>query len=129
MWLSDLQKIGASLTALGLLFFVIGLFMLFDGPFLSLGNILLMSGISLLMGISRMSYFFLRKEKALGTIGFFTGALLIFFHFPIAGFFIQLFGFINLFSSSFPLVKGFLRGVPFLGPLLNQLTHYRESPV
>ncbi|CAB60676.1 Protein transport protein got1 [Schizosaccharomyces pombe] len=129
MWLSDLQKIGVGTTALGFLFMIMGIFMFFDGPLLSLGNLLLVFGFFMIAGFSKSVSFFLRKDRMLGSISFFSGLLLTLFHFPIIGFFVECLGFFNLFKVFYPLIISFLRTVPYIGPYIDRLTSYQQSPV
>ena len=62
--------------------------------------------------------FFARKHKLRGTICFLGGVALIFLKWPIVGIAVEVFGFINLFGDFFPVVLGFLRQLPFVGPVL-----------
>ena len=62
--------------------------------------------------------FFSRKHKLRGTICFLGGVVLIFLKWPVVGICVEVFGFINLFGDFFPVVLGFLRQLPFIGPVL-----------
>ncbi|CAB4377268.1 Got1-domain-containing protein [Rhizophagus irregularis] len=119
MWLSDSQKIGVLLTACGVGFMFLGILLLFDGGLLAMGNILFLSGITLIIGFNKTIYFFARKNKIRGTICFFGGILLVFFKWPKTGIIVEFFGFLNLFGDFFPVIISFLRKVPFIGMLLS----------
>ena len=43
---------------------------------------------------------------------------MIFLKWPVVGICVELFGFVNLFGDFFPVVLGFLRQLPFIGPVL-----------
>ncbi|EPY50587.1 transporter Got1 [Schizosaccharomyces cryophilus OY26] len=129
MWLSEVQKIGIGVTSLGLLFMVLGVIMLFDGPLLSLGNILSVSGVFMIIGPSKSANFFIRKERMLGSISFVGGFLLTILRFPVLGFFFECLGFFNLFRVFYPIIISFLRSLPYIGPFVDRLTSYQQSPV
>ena len=63
-------------------------------------------------------YFFARKHKWRGTLCFLGGVVLIFLKWPVIGISVEFFGLINLFGDFFPVVLGFLRQLPFIGPVL-----------
>lgn len=119
MWLSDTQKIGVLLTGCGVFFMLIGVLLFFDGGLLAIGNILFLAGLTLVIGIERSVFFFVRKGKIRGTVAFFGGILLVFLKWPVIGMAIELFGFINLFGDFFPVVLSFLRKMPVIGTFLN----------
>ncbi|KAG8751509.1 Golgi Transport [Serendipita sp. 396] len=119
MWLTDAQKIGVGLTSFGTLFMFLGVVLFFDGGLLALGNILFISGLTLIIGPQKTFYFFARKNKLRGTICFFGGILLVFFKRPLIGMIVETFGFLNLFGDFFPVVLTFLRQLPFVGNFLN----------
>jgi len=48
-----------------------------------------------------------------------AGVLMVVSGFTFFGVLIEAFGFINLFGDFFPVVVGFLRSLPVIGPLLN----------
>ncbi|UZO14724.1 uncharacterized protein OCT59_006172 [Rhizophagus irregularis] len=97
----------------------LGILLLFDGGLLAMGNILFLSGITLIIGFNKTIYFFARKNKIRGTICFFGGILLVFFKWPKTGIIVEFFGFLNLFGDFFPVIISFLRKVPFIGMLLS----------
>lgn len=93
--------------------------MFFDGGLLAIGNILFLSGLTLVIGFGKTIAFFSRKQKIRGTIAFFFGVLLVFLKWPLIGMCVELFGFVNLFGDFFPVVIGFLRRLPIIGNVLN----------
>ncbi|KAF9528542.1 vesicle transport protein [Crepidotus variabilis] len=119
MWLSDGQKIGVALTTFGALFMLLGVMLFFDGALLALGNILFLSGLTLIIGPHKTFYFFARKQKIRGTVCFFGGILLVFFKWPFVGMVVETFGFLNLFGDFFPVIITFLRQIPFVGTFLS----------
>jgi len=118
MWLTDGQKIGVALTSFGALFMLLGVMLFFDGALLALGNVLFLSGLTLIIGPTKTFYFFARKQKIRGTLCFFGGILLVFIKWPFFGVIIEMFGFLNLFGDFFPVILTFLRQLPFIGNLL-----------
>ncbi|KIY44509.1 Got1-domain-containing protein [Fistulina hepatica ATCC 64428] len=119
MWLSDSQKIGVALTTFGVLFMMLGIMLFFDGALLALGNVLFISGLTLIIGMQKTFYFFARKQKIRGTFCFFGGILLVFFKWPFVGVILEAFGFLNLFGDFFPVIVTFMRQLPFIGNLLS----------
>ncbi|KAF0364793.1 Got1-domain-containing protein [Gigaspora margarita] len=98
---------------------LLGVLLLFDGGLLAIGNILFLSGITLIIGFNKTLIFFARRNKIRGTICFFGGILLVFLKWPVLGMVIELFGFLNLFGDFFPVIVSFLRKLPVIGSLLN----------
>ncbi|KIM69172.1 hypothetical protein SCLCIDRAFT_823102, partial [Scleroderma citrinum Foug A] len=92
MWLSDGQKIGVALTTFGSLFMVLGVMLFFDAALLALGNLLFLSGLTLIIGPQKTFYFFSRKQKLRGTLCFLGGILLVFFKYPFIGMVVETFG-------------------------------------
>ncbi|EIW82759.1 Got1-domain-containing protein [Coniophora puteana RWD-64-598 SS2] len=119
MWLSDGQKIGVALTTFGVLFMFLGVMLFFDAALLALGNMLFVSGLTLIIGPQKTFYFFARKQKMRGTICFIGGILLVFLKYPFIGMIVETFGFLNLFGDFFPVVITFMRQLPFIGTFLS----------
>ncbi|EGN91859.1 hypothetical protein SERLA73DRAFT_191923 [Serpula lacrymans var. lacrymans S7.3] len=119
MWLSDTQKIGVALTTFGGLFMFLGVMLFFDAALLALGNMLFISGLTLIIGPQKTFYFFARKQKLRGTACFIGGVLLVFLKYPFIGMVVETFGFLNLFGDFFPVILTFLRQLPFIGNLLS----------
>lgn len=65
--MSDSTKIGTSLLGLGLLFLVLGVFLLFDRFLLSMGNVMFLAGLLMTMGVSRSARFFRRSPAPRAT--------------------------------------------------------------
>ncbi|KAI8911510.1 vesicle transport protein [Gorgonomyces haynaldii] len=119
MWLSDTQKIGVGLTGFGVFFMILGILMFFDPGFIAIGNILFLSGLCAIIGVFKTAQFFMRKEKLRGTAAFLGGIALVLVKWPMIGIIVEGFGFMNLFGDFFPVVVGFLRKLPFIGPVLS----------
>lgn len=73
-----------------------GIMLFFDTAFLAMGNILFLTGLTLIIGPAKTTMFFARRNKLRGSICFFGGILLVFMRRPVIGVFVELFGFINL---------------------------------
>jgi len=72
--------------------------MFFDATLLAMGNVLFVSGISLLIGPQKTLLFFTRKQKIRGTVCFFTGMALVFLRWALIGMVVEMIGFLNLFG-------------------------------
>jgi hypothetical protein len=122
LFMSEQQKFGAAFLAASILFFTLGVTLFFDRSCLSMGNILLLIGITLLMGPQRTASFFLRKEKYTGTAFFALGIVAILMRWTITGFVLECYGAVRLFADFLGVVVGFIGAVPVVGP-------YVEGPL
>ncbi|KAJ8903968.1 hypothetical protein NDN08_000499 [Rhodosorus marinus] len=84
-----------------------------------MGNILFLSGVTLVIGPQRSVTFFFQKKKLKGSIVFFVGIALVLIKWPVIGILVESFGFINLFGDFFPIAVTFLRRLPIIGNLLS----------
>lgn len=91
-------EIGVGLVSGGVFFLVLGIIMFFDATLLAMGNILFVSGISLLIGPQKTLMFFTRKQKIRGTVCFFAGMALVFLRWALIGMIVEMIGFLNLFG-------------------------------
>jgi hypothetical protein len=71
------SEIGAGLTGFGSLFLVLGILLFFDRAMLALGNLLFLSGITLLIGAKKTVVFFSRRQKWRGTACFLGGIAVV----------------------------------------------------
>jgi len=99
--LSDQQKIGAFLIAFSLFFTTFGVLLFFDKGLLSVGNLLVLPGVVLILGLQRTKDFLFQQKKILGLVCFFGGLVLVLFGWGVIGFLMELFGFVNLFGNFF----------------------------
>eukprot|EP01006_Ploeotia_vitrea_P030907 TRINITY_DN63217_c0_g1_i3.p2 TRINITY_DN63217_c0_g1~~TRINITY_DN63217_c0_g1_i3.p2 ORF type:complete len:144 (+),score=57.08 TRINITY_DN63217_c0_g1_i3:10-441(+) len=113
------RKIGIGLTAFGAAFLFLGVLLLFDRGLLALGNMLFLSGITLLIGARKTVRFFLRPGKLRGTVCFLGGIAMVLWGWAFVGMLVEVFGIFNLFGNFFPIVFAFLRNMPIIGPILN----------
>mmetsp|Transcript_6466 Transcript_6466/g.8229 ORF Transcript_6466/g.8229 Transcript_6466/m.8229 type:complete len:150 (-) Transcript_6466:576-1025(-) len=126
--LSDTRKIGTLLLFLGVVFLLLGMMLFFDSKLLAMGNIMFLVGFTFLSGIRRTLEFFgfmgdRMKERWQrrwrGIITFLGGIMLVMSGWGVIGMMVEIFGFLNLFGTFFPLVFSFLRTLPVIGPFLN----------
>jgi len=120
--LDDWQKIGVGLTGFGVFFTFLGVLMLFDKGLLAVGNLLFLSGVTLVIGARNTFSFFFQQHKIKGSSCFFGGIFLVLIGWPIIGMIVEAFGFVNLFGDFFPVI---IRRLPILAQLLN-FTGLRE---
>ncbi|GJQ14608.1 hypothetical protein GpartN1_g6399.t1 [Galdieria partita] len=111
--MDDSRKIGIGLTLFGFLFISLGAVLL-DSKLVSLGNLLLVTGIILVIGYKRsFQFFFYRRRRA--AFFFFVGLCLILLRWPIIGFLVEGFGMINLFGDFIPMLLLVARQTPWIG--------------
>ncbi|KAA8909087.1 Got1 family protein [Sphaerosporella brunnea] len=122
LWLSQNQKFGAGFLAASGIFFILGITLFFDRACLSMANLLLLFGITLLMGPHRTLAFFLRKEKYTGTAFFLLGIVAILMRWSVTGFALECYGAVRLFADFLGVIVGFLAAIPVVGP-------YVEGPL
>jgi len=96
--INDNRKIGIGLTGFGVFFLFLGMLLLFDHALLALGNVLFLSGITLLIGTRKTFIFFFKRGQYRGTICFLGGIILVMVGWAITGMFFELFGIVNLFG-------------------------------
>lgn len=83
-----------------------------------MGNILLLIGLTILIGYQKTFAFFARKQKLKGTAAFFAGLFLILIRWAFVGFLVELYGIFILFGDFIGTFLGFLRNVPVMGPII-----------
>ena len=86
------------------------------------GNIFFLIGFPFILGFKRTLLFFnpiKRKDKRRGIILFALGVLLVLLKRTFFGFIIELLGMIAMFGPLLPIVVGFLRQLPVVGPIFS----------
>ncbi|KAI9818691.1 MAG: Golgi Transport [Thelocarpon impressellum] len=125
MWLSDTQKFGVAFCSGGGFFLVGGVLMFFDRAMLAMGNILLLLGLTLIIGPQKTVLFFARPAKLKGTAAFASGIVLILLRWPLLGFLVELYGLFILFGDFLGTtaywLAGWARSVPVVGPWVGRL--------
>lgn len=116
---SDLRKIGIGLTTFGLGFTFLGVVFFFEKGLLAMGNVLFLSGVTLIIGPSRSVRFFFQKKKFRGSAFFFLGMFLVLIGWPIFGVGMECFGFVSLFGDFIPVVVSFCKRMPVIGNILS----------
>ncbi len=110
----------------------------FDRGLLAIGNLLFLTGVTLVIGLHKTFQFFFQTRKLKGSITFFGGIALVLAGWAFVGFLVEGFGFINLFGDFFPVVLNFLRQLPIIGTVLslpiirdvvNRIVHGGRLPV
>lgn len=117
---------GGVMVGLGFLFMLMSMLLLFDRGLLVIANILILTGLSLLMGVQWVLKFFnpfvgaRTLGKVVGILMFFAGFLMLLLKrgWVFLDFVLQLIGLFQMFGSFLPQVLGVLRVVPGLGTVL-----------
>ncbi|XP_036032681.1 vesicle transport protein GOT1A-like [Onychomys torridus] len=119
-----LAEIGVGITGFGVFFIVLGILLYFDSVLLAFGNLLFLTGLSLIIGLRRTFSFFFQRHKLKGTSFFLGGVAIVLLRWPLLGMLLEAYGFVSLFKGFFPVAFGFLGSVsniPFLSTLLQKL--------
>lgn len=124
--LTDMQKIGLGLTGFGVFFFFMGVILLLDRSLLAMGNVLFISGLTMLIGVTSTYRFFFQAHKIKSSTLFFLGIFLVLLGYTLTGMILEGYGFFTLFRGFIPTVINFLRRLPvisaiFLIPGLGQI--------
>eukprot|EP00037_Helgoeca_nana_P005287 m.50521 g.50521 ORF g.50521 m.50521 type:complete len:139 (+) comp16321_c1_seq1:99-515(+) len=114
---SDTQKIGIGLIGFGLTFLLLGVMLLFDSVLLAMGNIMFITGVSLLIGLKNAFNFFFQAARLKGSAFFFTGVILVLLKFAVIGMLIESVGLFFLFSGFIPKIILFMRSVPVVSAI------------
>ncbi|XP_024086777.2 vesicle transport protein GOT1A [Pongo abelii] len=122
--ITEWQKIGVGITGFGIFFILFGTLLYFDSVLLAFGNLLFLTGLSLIIGLRKTFLFFFQRHKLKGTSFFLGGVVIVLLRWPLLGMFLETYGFFSLFKGFFPVAFGFLGNVcniPFLGALFRRL--------
>ncbi|CAF0910589.1 unnamed protein product [Adineta ricciae] len=117
--LSDSQRMGAGLIGFAFFFILLGFSLFFDRALLALGNIFLIVGVILLLGLGRARTFFVQPDRLTGSACFFVGIALLLLRWPIVGVILEIIGFYKLFGGFFPVIISVLRSIPGFGLVLS----------
>ncbi|KAF6074551.1 golgi transport 1A [Phyllostomus discolor] len=121
---TEWQKIGVGITGFGIFFILLGVLLYFDSVLLAFGNLLFLTGLSLIIGLRRTFSFFFQMHKLKGTSFFLGGVVIVLLRWPLLGMVLETYGFLNLFKGFFPVAFGFLGNafnIPFLSALFQRL--------
>jgi hypothetical protein len=111
--LSSLQdkKIGFAMCGSGIAIMFLGITFFFNATLLRLGNILLISGMPIVVGTKRTVRYFTSKQRLRSSLTFLFGFFLVVFAgWPRFGILMEIFGFLNLFGNFFPLFFRLFKG-------------------
>ncbi|CAB3997291.1 vesicle transport GOT1B-like, partial [Paramuricea clavata] len=96
--ITDYQKIGIGVTGFGVFFLFFGVIFFFDKGLLAIGNILFISGLTLVIGLERTFRFFFQKHKLKGSAFFIGGIFVVLIGWPMVGMLVETYGFVLLFG-------------------------------
>lgn len=115
--ITELQKLGVGLVGFGIFFLLFGILLYCDFVLLAFGNILFLSGLTLITGLRRTAHFFFQRHKLRGSLFFLGGVSLVLCRWPVIGMLAESYGFVLLFRSFFPVALSFVLSavnLPFL---------------
>ncbi|KAH7650187.1 hypothetical protein RS030_4586 [Cryptosporidium xiaoi] len=110
--IDDNRKLGLGCCGLGMVLMILGVLFFFDKALLTIGNLTFVAGLTLLLGLSKVTRFFLKPDKLRGTLFYFGGLFVIIVKSTIIGFIIQMFGLFYLFNSFLPNIVSYIKLSP-----------------
>ena len=123
---SNNQAMGGIFTALGFLFMLMSMLFLFDRGLLVIGNILILCGVTMILGVRHTLQFFnpigkRAYEKTIGVVLFFAGFLMLLTRrgWVVLDFLLEIIGLFQMFGSFLPTVLAVLRSMPHVGAVLS----------
>uniref|UniRef100_A0A4W2FSI8 Golgi transport 1A n=1 Tax=Bos indicus x Bos taurus TaxID=30522 RepID=A0A4W2FSI8_BOBOX len=94
-----IAEIGVGTTGFGIFFILFGMLLYFDSVLLAFGNLLFLTGLSLIIGLRRTFSFFFQRHKFKGTSFFLGGVVIVLLRWPLLGMCLETYGFFSLFRS------------------------------
>ncbi|XP_016070919.1 PREDICTED: vesicle transport protein GOT1A [Miniopterus natalensis] len=96
--ITEWQKIGVGTAGFGVFFVFLGMLLYFDSVLLAFGNLLFLTGLSLVIGLRKTFFFFFQRHKLKGTGFFLGGVIVVLLRWPLLGMLLETYGFFNLFK-------------------------------
>mmetsp|Transcript_3533 Transcript_3533/g.8813 ORF Transcript_3533/g.8813 Transcript_3533/m.8813 type:complete len:137 (-) Transcript_3533:959-1369(-) len=118
--IDDRRKIGLGLTGFGVFFLFLGTILFFDRGLLAMGNLLFVSGVTMIIGPKATLRFFTRKRNRRGSIAFFVGFCFVLYGWAMVGLIVEMYGIVSLFAGFLPTILIFLKRFPVLGRFLDK---------
>ncbi|XP_077013610.1 vesicle transport protein GOT1A isoform X2 [Tamandua tetradactyla] len=116
--ITEWQKIGVGTTGFGIFFILFGILLYFDSVLLAFGNLLFLTGLSLIIGLRKTFSFFFQRHKLRGTSFFLGGVVIVLLRWPLLGMLLETYGFFSLFKTTLtPPSTPLLLGAFSLSPL------------
>lgn len=109
------KRIGTMLLGSGLAITMVGVSLFFNKTLMRLGNLLLVAGIPMFLGPTRVIGYFGQAHRWRASACLAMGIFLVFIGWPVFGMALEVFGVLNLFGNMFPLVKMFMKQMPVVG--------------
>lgn len=106
-----MQKAGLGFLAFGVSFLFLSVMLFFDGGLMALGNIFLLLGLSLVVGLQRSLGYFLERSRAKATGALLFGMAVVLYGFPMIGIVLELYGLVIILRGLFPGVLSTIRAM------------------
>ncbi|XP_071723170.1 vesicle transport protein GOT1 [Rutidosis leptorrhynchoides] len=119
--LTEQKKIGLGLIGFGIFFTFLAILLFFDRGLLALGNVLWLTGVTVLLGVRSMWNLFTNRGNYKGTLLFLLGLFFLFVRWPVIGIIMETFGCFLLFGGFWPTVRVFLCQIPGVGWIIQFL--------
>eukprot|EP00968_Pinguiococcus_pyrenoidosus_P019107 scaffold2012_cov228-Pinguiococcus_pyrenoidosus.AAC.14 len=111
------KKYGIMCIGGGTVVTMLGITLMFEKNLMRLGNLLQVAGLALLLGPARLVSYMMQRSKLRGAMVFATGFTFIMNGRSFIGFFLELFGIINLFGNMFPVLWNLVQRMPIVREL------------
>jgi Got1/Sft2-like family len=113
------KRLGLMMLGSGAAVTMLGMSLFFNKTLMRIGNLLVIAGVPLTLGPSRVAGYFIQPQKARATACLALGIFLVFIGWPVFGIALEIFGLLNLFGNLFPVVLALAKQVPVVGTVLN----------
>jgi len=111
MEFSGLRKAGLGFLAFGVSFLFLSVMMFFDGGLMALGNLFLILGLVLNVGVRRSLTYFVDRKRAKATVSLLLGMCIVLYGLPIIGILFEVYGLAVILRGLFPGVLASLRSL------------------
>jgi len=99
---SDVQKAGVGFLAFGVTFLALSVMLVFDGGLMALGNIFLILGLILVVGVRRSLGYFVERSRAKASCSLLFGMVIVLYGLPVIGIFFEIYGLAIILRGLFP---------------------------